>query len=400
MMILNEILNNGVSFFVGKTDSTVEEKGGHMLSVDTIARVVVTTSRGTETGSAFDTGLLLVEDDGFMAERRVRVFHSAEEACARLVLDGFEDDSAAVGCVQKYFGVSPAPNKIMISCYPDSETPAAALAAVVNRTADFYGVAVADAMTKAEALALAEYASGASVPMVVFLPVTGTPAAVVTDGELLSSLKAGDYARALSLYCYDTSDAAALMGLAMGLTLSHPNSAFALCYKTIDGVTPSDLTEAQATAIKALNGNVYVTRGYTHRLLELGAVASGMRYDEVMYIDMISVELQNAAVALLAENTDRMPQTDDASAQFINRFAGILAGYSAMGVLASAAWKGVDAGPLHTGDMVENGFALWADSYDLQSEEDREAHKAMPIHVALTLAGSLESVVIAVNVQI
>ena len=49
--------------------------------------------------------------------------------------------------------------------------------------------------------------------------------------------------------------------------------------------------------------------------------------------------------------------------------------------------------------MIENGFALWAESYDLQSDEDRAAHKAMPIHAALTLAGSLESVVISVDVQ-
>ena len=43
---------------------------------------------------------------------------------------------------------------------------------------------------------------------------------------------------------------------------------------------------------------------------------------------------------------------------------------------------------------------LWADSYDTQSEADRAAHKAMPVQVALTLAGSLESVVINVNVQL
>jgi hypothetical protein len=71
-----------------------------------------------------------------------------------------------------------------------------------------------------------------------------------------------------------------------------------------------------------------------------------------------------------------------------------------MGVLASGTWKGRDAGPLRSGDVLDNGFALWADSYDTQSDEDRAAHKAMPIHAALILAGSLESVVIAVNVQI
>jgi len=41
---------------------------------------------------------------------------------------------------------------------------------------------------------------------------------------------------------------------------------------------------------------------------------------------------------------------------------------------------------------------MWADSYDVQSDADRAAHKAMPINVALTMAGSVESIVIAVNV--
>jgi hypothetical protein len=43
---------------------------------------------------------------------------------------------------------------------------------------------------------------------------------------------------------------------------------------------------------------------------------------------------------------------------------------------------------------------LWADSYDHQSEADRAAHRAVPIHVALTMAGSVESIVIMVNVRV
>ena len=35
-----------------------------------------------------------------------------------------------------------------------------------------------------------------------------------------------------------------------------------------------------------------------------------------------------------------------------------------------------------------------------QPEADRAAHKAVPIQVALTLAGSIESIVITVNVQV
>ena len=97
--------------------------------------------------------------------------------------------------------------------------------------------------------------------------------------------------RALALYCDEVSDAAALMGLAMGLELNHPDTAFALCYKSLQGLTPSDLTESQAEAIKALNGNVYLTRGYTHLLLERGTVSSGSRYDEMLYLDKIADDL-------------------------------------------------------------------------------------------------------------
>ena len=163
---------------------------------------------------------------------------------------------------------------------------------------------------------------------------------------------------------------------------------------------PSLLTQTQVEAIEALGGNVYVTRGYTHTLLEKGSTPSGYRFDEVLYLDMIAEDLQNAAVSLLADNPDKLPQTDDASAQFMNAFSSVLIGYTNRGILATAKWRGAGAGRISAGDYIENGFALWADSYDNQSEADRAAHKAVPIQCALTLAGSLESVVITVNVRV
>ena len=186
----------------------------------------------------------------------------------------------------------------------------------------------------------------------------------------------------------------------MGLELSHKGSAFALCYKTINGIVPSDLKQSEVENLKALNCNVYVTRGFTHYLLENGTAANGQRYDEVLYVDKIAEDLQNAAVALLADNPDKLPQTDDSTAQFINRFSSILMGYTDRGVLASAVWRGADAGPLRNGEIVENGFMLWADSYDDQSEADRAAHRAVPVQCALCLAGSIENLIITVNVMI
>ena len=110
--------------------------------------------------------------------------------------------------------------------------------------------------------------------------------------------------------------------------------------------------------------------------------------------------LVNAVLRNVARDGARLPQTDDASAQFINAFSSVLIGYTNRGILATSVWRGVNVGSIRAGDYIENGFALWADSYDNQPEADRAAHKAVPIQCALTLAGSLESVVITVNVRV
>ena len=372
-----------------------------MLSINTIARVVVNTVRASASPASFDTGLLLVSDAGYTDARRLQAYSSAAEATAGLTGYGFSSSSEVYKAAVKYFAASPAPGRLIVSCHPATgETLAESLAAVLNVTASFYGVLVCDAVTAADMLVFAQYVEALPVPLMLFVPETGTAAAAVAADSVMDRLYTARCKRTLPFFCSSISDCASLLGTAMGLELSHKDSAFALCYKTLNGITPSDLTQNQVDSIKALNGNVYVARGYTHFLLENGSVSNGQRYDEVLYIDRIADDLQNAAVAMLAENPDKMPQTDDSTAQFINKFSAILMDYTEMGVLASSAWRGANVGPVSTGDIIENGFLLWADSYDDQSDADRAAHKAMPMQAALTLAGSIESIVITVNVQV
>ena len=371
-----------------------------MLSINTIARVVVNTVRASASPSSFDTGLLLVQENPFFDTHRLHSYGSAEEAVAGLTDMGFQPTSEAYKAAIKYFAASPAPSRLLFSCYPATETLSQALDAVLDRTAEFYGIMTCDAVSAVDYLTFAQHVESLSVPLMVFVPVTGTVANTIASNSVLDKLHGASIKRAVPFYCAAASDCAAVMGTAMGLELSHKGSAFALCYKTVQGIQPSALTQTEVDSLKALGCNVYVARGYTHLLLENGSVASGGRYDEVLYVDKIAEDLQNAAVTLLAENPDKLPQTDDSTAQFINRFSSILMGYTDRGVLASSLWRGSDVGPVKNGDVVENGFLLWADSYDDQSDADRAAHKAVPVQVALTLAGSIESIVITVNVQV
>ena len=373
-----------------------------MLPIDPIARVVVNAYRSTPSSRSFDTGLLLVSDTAFTSAKRCRVYTSSAAALAGLEEDGFPSTSMAAKCAVKYFAASPSPARLIISCYPGSgqsaETPMEALSALLAIRADVYGICFADAISAENLLAVTAGMDGLPVPMVLFHPVTGDADAAVASGSVLQQLYAASAPRTVIFYCTGSPDAAGLMGLAMGLQLSHPSSAFSLGLKTLYGIAASTLTEVQADALKALNCNVYVSRGTNYTLLEMGTLITGERYDERLYLDMIADDLQQAAVSLLADNPDRMPQTDDSTAAFINRFSSILMTYTTRQVLATSRWRGAAAGPISTGDTLENGFALWADSYDDQSDADRAAHKAVPIQVALTLAGSIESIVITVNV--
>ena len=366
-----------------------------MLTNDPIVQVSVFASSASASATAFDTGLILYPKANAADADRLKTYTSSTD----MLSDGFTASDEAYQAAVKYFAASPAPSRLLVSGYPSAETPAQAFAAVLERSASFYGIYLCDA-TDEKILALAAAVREADGHFVLFYAVVGTPAEAISSSGLFAAVQQTGSRRALGVLAARATDAAAVMGTAMGLALNRRDTAFALCYKKINGMEPISLTESQVTSIKALNGNVYIARGYSRNMLENGAVASGLRFDEVMYIDRIAADLQEAAVALLADGLGKLPQTDETSAVFINRFSAILSSYTAMGVLATSVWRGNPVGNLATGDMLENGFMLWADSYDTQSDSDRAAHRAMPIHCALCMAGSVESLVLDIDVTV
>lgn len=364
-----------------------------MLTLDPIVSVNINVAASTAESSVFDVGLILGSSAVISASDRVKSVTSADE----LLTLGFDDDSSEYLAAVQYFGVSPAPASLLVGRINTSETPVQALSAVLDKTRAFYGVYVCgltteDTLTMVSALeALDRYC--------LFYGVCGTVSMVTSSVETLSLVKATGTNRALGAYLKSGDLGSAVMGLAMGLARAHAADSFALCYKTVASLTPTPITQAEVNSIKNLNGNVYVTRGYTRNLFENGTVASGLRYDEVLYLDQIKADLQEACLGVITDRTDRLPQNDTATTVFFNAISGVLNGYARRGILGTANWRGAPVAGIQTGDPMENGYALWADSYDDQSEADREAHKAVPIHIVLCLTGSVESIVLTVNVQ-
>lgn len=367
-----------------------------MLSLSSIVEVRVNTTRPADAGSAFSTGLILSPWAGTVTEdNRLRLFASA----ADLLNAGFTVTDLAYLAAKAYFAASPAPDRVYVALYESEESPADALADVLSRTADFYGFCLCET-DSARLIAFLSALMSLSGRFVFFAGVSGSvPEAVSASGFLQAACATGS-SRVLTVYGGDAYAAPAVMGEAMGLSRLYTSAAFALCYQQIPGMLPSDLSESEIASLKALNCNVYVTRGTSRRLLENGQTVSGIRFDEVLALDRIASDLQEAALALLTSGTGKLPQTDETSAVFINRFSSVLAGYAAGGVLAAGVWRGGATGTLQPGDVLENGYQLWADSYDQQSDADRAAHKAMPIHVALCMAGSVETLLIEVEVSL
>ena len=376
-----------------------------MLTLNSIVDVRVNVAPVSASGTGFSTGLILAPASGASVTetQRLRLFASAADLLADPSGD-FTAASPAYLAAKSYFAADPAPDQVYVSLYPASESLPDALDAVLNLSADFYGVyaaesdSVSPSASTERILALARHLETLHAHLVLFCGATGTVAEAVSASGLLHGLFDLSASRAVPIYGADAYAPAALMGTAMGLARASASAPFTLCYKEIPGMLPTSLTESELAALHALNANAYIVRGLSRRLLEKGTVSSGLRFDEVYAMDRIAADLQEAALSLLTAGASRLPQTDETSAVFINRFSAILADYASGGYLATAPWRGESLPSLQPGDTVENGYLLWADSYDLQSDADRRAHKAMPIHIALCLAGSAESLVINIDV--
>ncbi len=367
-----------------------------MLSLNRIVTVVVNAASGGSSGEDGIAGLILNRVSSAPSEaRRLQTYASA----ADMLSAGYAATDEAYLAAVAYFSANPAPSRLLVSDYPSSsESPSQGLAKLLERTDAFCAVYNTD-HTAAGLRDLPRYLASSGIRAVSFGSLIGAASDIAGSGGPAATLHGEGNDRAVLIKSSQWVDAAAVMGTAVGLAEKYADSSFALCYKTVPGREPdTTLTESDVETLTALGVNVYVLRGYNRLMLQNGSVISGRRWDEVFYQDRIAADLQAAALSLLTASSGKLPQTDETSAVFINRFSAVLASYAARGVLAPGIWRGGAVGRLSPGDMVEAGYLLWADSYDTQSDADRAAHKAMPIHIALCPAGSVETLLISVDV--
>lgn len=368
-----------------------------MLNIDDIVKLSLYLNSPAVSANTFYAGLIIGSSNVISTADRVKAFKSV----ADMVKGGFSNDSPEVKAATLYFAQQPAPELVYIGVKGAEETPQKAVEACLEASGDFWGVSFAVAMTAQQILdvdaTLTEQNRGMQ------FAAFSDPASAIAAAGPLDTLKDRRSNRTI-FFVTDDSDnvfqsAAALMGRVLGLNGYNKNGAFSIAFKDLFGIETSGLGKSVVDDVKAKNGTVYITRGYNYNLVESGATGSGLRVDEVLYLDMMFNEMQNGIMELFQANNVRLGQVDSTSARFINVLCGVLNNWAARGVIAEGEWKGNAIGNLERGDIVQNGYYMFCDSYIHQSQADREARKAMPIKIALVMAGSVENVELSVYAQ-
>lgn len=297
------------------------------------------------------------------------------------------------------------------------ETPLQAVTACRVAQPAWYTVSTTTA-ADADNIAIAAYLQNTQPAAQLIYSTQSLSALQGTVGNVFSLIKAANYSRAHG--CYSTTQgglapnnayiAGAIAGKAMGLNTGLANSNFSLASKTLIGVTPEPLTQAQINVFAGTegqgfgnNGNCYSNYANSYYFYHQGVNGNGLNFMTVLGLDMLASDAQISILNVL-QSLPSIPQTDAGQALILNAVRGACSRSAYRGFIASGVWNGIaipllPTGGLTPGTSLTNGFWVGSSSFSTQSSGDRALFKSMPVYIAVILAGTQQSFTIAVNVQ-
>ena len=208
--------------------------------------------------------------------------------------------------------------------------------------------------------------------------------------------------RSLVLWSSTLSDAGAspvisAAALLCSINFDAPDSMLTLKFKDLPGVAADDaITDTVASALTQQGINYFTTFGTRRMLAEGWMLGATLWADEVIGLDWLKSELQTSVFNGLA-TLDRIPLSDQGVATVMNYVDTAMRKALRNGLIGPGIWEGDPVGALNTGDYLENGYYIYADSVSTLSEDDRKNRRCPPITVCAHIAGAIHSVVINVN---
>lgn len=177
------------------------------------------------------------------------------------------------------------------------------LSRMLAASKDWYGIVLTQ-RGKAEVLAAAAWTEANKRFLAVATNDADYKSALTTD--IATALKAAAYTRTISLWSPNTGEYADSAWL--GKMLPQVVGSYDFIYKTLAGVTASNVTDTEVTNIQNKNGNYYYSQNNVNITVD-GRMASGEWADVIIGIDWLTARLQERIFRLLASQP-KVPYTD------------------------------------------------------------------------------------------
>ncbi|HBS5835668.1 TPA: DUF3383 domain-containing protein [Klebsiella pneumoniae] len=375
------------------------------LPVSNVVNVDVIMSPVAATGRNFGALLILGTSTVIPVTERIRQYSAIED-----IGDDFGVDSPEYEAATIFFSQSPKPTLVYIGRWAKTlaegeagavETLLQAVNACLQYT-NWYGLAIADSadLVEADVISVAAAIEASSLSRI--LAVTTDDVNVLVAGNTDNigyKLKAAGYGRTFWQYSSSSKYAAiSAFGRAFTVNFTGNNTTITLKFKTEPGVTYETLTTAQASAIDAINGNVYVYYANDTAIIQQGVMANGDFFDERHGLDWLQNYVQTNLYNLLYTSATKIPQTDAGVTRLMTNVEASLDQAVNNGLVAPGVWNGGPIGQIESGDTLTKGYYVYADSVDNQAQSDREARKSPVIQAAIKLAGAIHYGDVQINV--
>lgn len=375
------------------------------LPVSNVVNVDVIMSAVAATGRNFGALLILGTSTVIPLTERIRQYSAIED-----IGDDFGVDSPEYEAATIFFEQSPKPTLVYIGRWAKTlasaeegsvETLLQAVNACLQYT-NWYGLAIADSadLVEADVISVAAAIEASSLSRI--LAVTTADVNVLVAGNTDNigyKLKAAGYARTFWQYSSSSKYAAiSAFGRAFTVNFTGSNTTITLKFKTEPGITYETLTTAQAAAIDAINGNVYVYYANDTAIIQQGVMANGDFFDERHGLDWLQNYVQTNLYNLLYTSTTKIPQTDAGVTRLMTNVEASLDQAVNNGLIAPGVWNGGPIGQIESGDTLTKGYYVYADAVANQAQSDREARKSPVIQAAIKLAGAIHYGDVQINV--
>ncbi|MEX3859638.1 DUF3383 domain-containing protein [Paraburkholderia sp. BR10923] len=278
-----------------------------------------------------------------------------------------------------------------------AQTLAEAMQSLSEVMSNWYaGVAVRSPLDDATITAAADYIMGADRKV---FGVTAMSAANLSQAttNIFRQLYDRQAYRVVAQYDHDDRYAIiSFLARALSVNFQANNTTITMKFKQQPLVTPEPLTETQASQAEALGINYYAYFDDVAMVAQ-GTVIGGRYWDEVHILDWFCDEAQRNVFNVLYLSPTKVPLTDPGTHRLVNAIEKACRDGVRNGAFAPGVWTGDEFGELASGDYLDTGWYIWADSVDNLSDTDRDQRRAPPIQVALKLAGAIHTADVIVN---